>query len=334
METFDHIQAATVDEVVRGLRQYGGAACVCAGGSDLMGCLKDRLWLKYPRAVIDLKRVEGLAGMEEHDGGLRIGAATTLTAVAESPAVRALYPGLAEAARRTASPLLRNMGTLGGNICQQNRCWYYRYPDKLGGRIPCVRKGGDKCYAVPGDSRYHSIFGAVNKCIAVNPGDTAPALIALDATVVTSQRRLPAQDFFSAEHGQQSTVLGPDEIVVAVELPARTASAATDGAARSVSAFRKVAFRQSIDFALVNCAAWVRLEGGVVADARVCLNAVYNNPLRAPAAEEALRGGPLTEESAGQAAEAALAGAKPLLSNYFKVPMAQATVADCLLDCR
>ena len=329
MESSDHIQAATVDEAVLALREYGDGACLCAGGTDLLGCLKDRLWLEYPEAVVDLKRVDGLSGVEEHAGGLRVGAMTTLTEVAESERVRALYPALAEAARRTASPLLRNMGTLGGNICQQNRCWYYRYPDKLGGRIPCVRKGGSKCLAVPGDSRYHSIFGAVNKCIAVNPGDTAPALVALDATVVTSRRRIPAEDFFSAEHGKQSTVLERDEIVLALELPAHTA--ATDGA---TSAFRKVAFRQSIDFALVNAAAWLRFENGVVAGARVCLNAVYNNPVRAVAAEEALVGRALDEESAEAAAAAALAGAKPLLSNYFKVPMAQATLADCLLDCR
>lgn len=331
MESFDHIQAATVAEAAAALRQYGGGACLCAGGTDLLGCLKDRLWLEYPEAVIDLKRVDGLAGIEERADGLRIGAMTTLTDVAESGSVRARYPALAEAARRTASPLLRNMGTLGGNICQQNRCWYYRYPDKLGGRIPCVRKGGAKCLAVPGDSRYHSIFGAVNKCIAVNPGDTAPALVALDATVVTDRRRIPAEGFFSAEHGKQSTVLEGDEIVLAVDLPARTAATA-DGGAKS--AFRKVAFRRSIDFALVNCAAWLRCEDGAVAEARICLNAVHNNPVRAVAAETSLTGRTLTGENAEAAAAAALAGAKPLLSNYFKVPMAQATLADCLLDCR
>ncbi len=331
MQAFTHIRAAGVDEAVRTLRAHEGRACIMAGGTDLMGCLKDRLWLEYPEAVIDLKGIPGLKGVTEHDGGLRIGALTTLTELSESETVRAAYPALAEAARRTASPLLRNMGTLAGNVCQQNRCWYYRYPDRLGGRIPCVRKGGTKCLAVPGDSRYHSIFGAVNKCIAVNPSDTAPVLIALDASLVTDRRVIPAESFFSGSHGKQSTVLEPDEIVVFIDLPAATRSTA-NGTKSASSAFRKVAFRKSIDFALVNCAVWLCFENGTVADARICLNGVHNCPVRAVAAEDVLKGGPLTPEQAEAAADAALAGAKPLLSNYFKVPMSHATLVDTLLD--
>ena len=331
MQAFDHIRATSVDDAVQALRTHKGKACIEAGGTDLIGCLKDRLWLEYPEAIINIKNVPSLKDVTEHEGGLRIGTLTTLTEVSESERVRAAYPGLAEAARRTASPLLRNMGTLGGNICQENRCWYYRYPNRLGGHIPCVRKGGTKCLAVPGDNRYHSIFGAVNKCIAVNPSDTAPALVALDAAIVTDRRVIPAETFFSAAHGKQSTVLETDEIVTAIDLPAHTRNTDSD-TGRSVSTFRKVAFRKSIDFALVNCAAWLRFEGDNVADARICLNGVYNCPVRATAAEEILKGGPLTADQVEAAADAALAGAKPLLANYFKVPMSHATLVDTLLD--
>lgn len=335
MEAFTHIQASSVDEASALLKQYGGKACLIAGGTDLMGCLKDRLWFEYPEAVIDLKGISGLRDIERTDEGLIIGALATLTEVSESPLVKKLCPCLAEAARRTASPLLRNMGTLGGNICQENRCWYYRYPDKLGGMIPCVRKGGQKCLAVVGDNRYHSIFGLVNKCIAVNPSDTAPALVALDAAVITSTRTIPAQEFFSAEHGKQSTVLEQDEVVVAIRVPQSSFSFAdgAKGTEQVRSAFKKVAFRKSIDFALVNCAARIGFADGKVVSARICLNGVYNIPKRATEAEEHLIGKALDEELAAEAAGLALAGAKPLLANQFKVLMAQATLADCVMLC-
>ena len=186
-------------------------------------------------------------------------------------------------------------------------------------------KGGARCLAVTGDHRYHSIFGAVKKCIAVNPSDTAPALVALDAVVRTSKREIPIDAFFSAERGPQSTVLDHDEIVTGLFVP-RQAPGGT-------SAFRKIAIRKSIDFAVVNCAAAVAVRDGTIRSARICLNGVHNNPRRCEAAEEALIGKPLDAASAALAGELAVDGAKPLLMNAFKVPMAKAIVADVLMDC-
>ncbi|MCJ2164728.1 MULTISPECIES: xanthine dehydrogenase family protein subunit M [unclassified Pseudodesulfovibrio] len=325
MKRFNHFDATSIEEAVSLLNDGEGPAYVMAGGSDLMGCLKDNLWMEAPERIVNLKTIPGLKDIHVEEDGLHVGALVTLTEAAESDTVKGQWPGLAEAARRTASPLLRNMGTIAGNICQENRCWYYRYPDKIGGRIDCVRKGGQKCLAVPGDHRYHSIFGAVNKCIAVNPSDTAPALIVLNATVKTSKRDIAIDAFFSAEMGAQSTVLGRDEIVTEIVVPLPEAG--------QVSAFRKIAYRKSIDFALVNCAASVSMTDGKVTAARICLNGVYNNPRRCEASEALLMGRELTEELAREAGEAAVTEAKPLLQNGFKVQMARTIVADTLMDC-
>lgn len=325
MRRFNHYDAASIDEAVKLINESQGPAYVMAGGSDLMGCLKDNLWIEGPERVVNLKTIPGLKEIRVENGDLHLGALVTLTEIEESETVKEQWPGLAEAARRTASPLLRNMGTIAGNICQENRCWYYRYPDKIGGRIDCVRKGGKRCLAVPGDHRFHSIFGAVKKCIAVNPSDTAPALIALNATVKTTKRDIPIDEFFTAEMGAQSTILDRDEIVTHIVVPAPKDD--------SNSAFRKIAYRKSIDFALVNCAAAVVIEDGKVASARICLNGVHNNPRRCEPSEDLLKGKELTETLAQEAGELAVAEAKPLLQNGFKVQMAKTIVADTLMDC-
>jgi len=204
MRRFEHINAKTVKEAVANLNKYNGSAKAIAGGTDLLGALRDGIWPDSPAAIINLKSISGLSYIKEGTQGLKIGALTTLSDIAESALVAKNYTALADAARRTASPLLRNLGTLAGNICQENRCWYYRYPEKLSGRIDCARKGGKTCPAVQGDNRYHSIFGAVNKCIAVNPSDTAPALVALAAIIKTTKRSgtqkvCPQQDCSFAE---------------------------------------------------------------------------------------------------------------------------------------
>jgi len=325
MRRFNHFDAESLDEAVKLLNESEGPSYVIAGGSDLVGCLKDNLWIEAPERVVNLKTIPGLDEIRVEDGSLRIGALVTLTEIEESETVREQWPGLAEAARRTASPLLRNMGTIAGNICQENRCWYYRYPDKIGGRIDCVRKGGKRCLAIPGDHRFHSIFGQVNKCVAVNPSDTAPVLIALNATIKTTKREIPVDEFFSAQMGAQSTILDRDEIVTEIVVPAPQAG--------PTSAFRKIAYRKSIDFALVNCAASVAIEDGKVVSARVCLNGVHNNPRRCATSEELLIGKELTEALAQEAGELAVAEAKPLIQNGYKVQMAKTIVADTLMDC-
>ncbi len=325
MKRFEHIHASTVNEAVSILEKNMGEAKVIAGGTDLLGCLRDGIWPERPKAIINLKTISGLSYIREEAGGLNIGALTTLTDIAESTVVMEKYVALAEAARCTASPLLRNLGTLAGNICQENRCWYYRYPEKLGGQIECVRKGGKKCLAVSGDSRYHSIFGAVNKCIAVNPSDTAPALVALAAKVKTSKRIIEIGEFFTAKNGMKSTVLDDDEIITEIQIP--------EPEPGTKMAFKKIALRKTIDFAIVNCAAAVTSEGSAVSAVRICLNGVHNNPYRAIGAEEALGGRPLDKTSAWTAGEAAVVKAKPLPMNRYKVQMAKALVTDTLLVC-
>jgi len=322
MRRFNHHDAGSIEEAVKLLNESEGPAYVIAGGSDLMGCLKDNLWIEAPERIVNLKTIPGLNEISVNDGTLHIGAMVTLTELAESRTVRKQWPGLAEAARRTASPLLRNMGTVAGNICQENRCWYYRYPDKIGGRIDCVRKGGKRCLAIPGDHRFHSIFGQVNKCIAVNPSDTAPAFVALNATIRTSKRDIPIDEFFSASMGAQSTVLDRGEIVTEIIVPAVGQN----------NAFRKIAYRKSIDFALVNCAASLTIENGTIATARICLNGVHNNPRRCEASEELLVGRELAEELAQEAGELAVAEAKPLFQNVYKVQIAKTIVTDTLMD--
>ena len=327
MRPFEHIDAGSIDEAVARLTHYAGAAKVMAGGTDLLGCLKDDLYLQPPKAIINLKTIPSLNYVREEEDGLKIGSLTTLMDIAESPVIQEKYAALAEAAGRTASPLLRNLATLAGNICQENRCWYYRYPSSLGGRMECVRKGGEKCFAVKGDSRYHSIFGAVKKCIAVNPSDTAPALVVLGATIRTSKRAISASEFFSAKNGVKSTVLDDDEIVTEIHLP--------PGDPGRRSAFRKIALRKTIDFAILNCAVSLVLEEGQkVSAARICLNGVHNNPYEPADVENVLMDRDLTEESALAAGNAAVAKAKPLPSNRYKIQMAKILVADTLLACR
>jgi xanthine dehydrogenase YagS FAD-binding subunit len=324
MRNFVHFNARSVDEAVEILNRYGGRACVNAGGTDLLGKLKDEILPKYPEAIVNIKSIPDLEFIREDGGVLRIGALTRLEDIATDPIVRKRYPALAEAAGRAASPHLREMGTLGGNICQDIRCWYYRHPDN---RFPCLRKGGGRCYAVEGDNRYHSIFGGSveNGCYAVHPSDTVPALVALGATVKTSKRKLEIEDLFDV-NVLKTTVLDPDEIVTEFEVPTPA-----DGTG---NAFVKFALRKTIDFPIVNCAAMVAADGGTVTAARICLNAVYVKPYRVKRAEEVIVGQELNPGTAEAAGEAAVSDAKPLKNNGYMVQIAKVMVKRALLGCR
>ena len=323
MKAFAHFNAASVEEAVSLLQRYDGKAQVIAGGTDLLGKMKDRILPGYPEALVNIKTIPGLDGITEKDGFLKIGALAILEDIAHHPVVRDKYSALAQAARRTASPHLREMGTLGGNITQDIRCWYYRNPNN---RFPCLRKGGGRCYALAGDNRYHSIFGGSvpDGCVAVHPSDTAPALVALDAKVLTSRRAIPIEEFFQVGVAK-TTVLDDHEVVTGVDIP--------QPASDSKSAFIKFAFRKSIDFPIVNCAALVQIQGGKVAKARICLNAVFLKPYRAVAAEEAIKGKKLNQANADKAGEAALAEAKPLSHNAYMVTTAKTLVSRALLEC-
>lgn len=323
MRTFKHFNADTVEEAVSLLRRYGGRANLVAGGTDLLGKLKDEIMPTYPEALINLKRIPDLEFIREERGRLEIGALTRLDDIATSPAVRERYVALAEAARRTASPHLREMGTIGGNICQDIRCWYYRNPNN---RFPCLRKGGGRCYAHEGDNRYHSIFGASVEegCIAVHPSDTVPALIALNAEVRTSKRAIDMEDFFQVDVAK-TTVLDDDEILIELHVP-------TLGQDMR-SKYLKFAHRKSIDFPIVNCAAALVKSKGKVSRARICLNAVYVKPYRARWAEQVLLGQEVNEATAQAAADAAVSSAKPLRHNRYMVEIARTLVKRAILAC-
>ncbi|MEJ2729712.1 MAG: FAD binding domain-containing protein [Deltaproteobacteria bacterium] len=170
MKAFKHVNAASVDEAISLMRSYKGRADLIAGGTDLLGVLKDEILPDYPEAVINIKTIPGLDNIEESKKGLKIGALTKLVDVALHPLVKKRYPILSKAAESVATPEIRNMATLGGNLCQDTRCWYYRYPHQMGGRIICYRKEKGPCHAVKGDNRYHAIMGA-KACYAVCPSD-------------------------------------------------------------------------------------------------------------------------------------------------------------------
>ncbi len=316
MRKLIHINASSIDEAVSWLGRYGSKADVIAGGTDLLGKLKDEILPAYPEAIINIKTIPGLDFIQEEKCMLKIGALTRLHDIASNPTVKEMYPALAAAAHRTASPNIRQMATIGGNICQDIRCWYYRSPQN---RFPCLRKGGGRCYAIEGDNRYHSIFGGSVEggCYAVHPSDLAPALIALRAKIKTSKRIVHSEDFFQVALCA-TTILDPDEIVTEIQVPVPSNGMR--------STFIKFAMRTSIDFPIVNCAAMIRCSDGIVSDARICLNAVYVKPYRAVRAEEITLGKAINESNAEAAANTVVSDANPLKHNRYMVQIAKTLV--------
>jgi len=292
----------------------GADGWIVGGGQDTYGWLKDRN--KSPAAMIELTQIDAWKGIKEIADGIEIGAVTTLTDIANHPLVQSRYALLATAAGKVASPQIRNVGTLGGNLNQDARCWYYRRG------LDCYRAGGNICYAdsPEGLNREHALFGA-SRCVAVSPSDTAPALVALDATMVVAsssgERLIPAQDFFVGPERDivNMTVLNDDEILTAVRIPSTWANAEFY--------FEKVADRNVWDFALVSIAAAFKVSGGSIEDARIVCGAVECTPRRLESVESAIRGQQRSEELAASAAEMATEGARPLNYNHFKVPLMQ-----------
>lgn len=293
-------------------RDLGRDGWLLGGGQDTYGWLKDRN--KTVSAMIELTQVDAWKGIKEIPTGVEIGAVTTLTEIANDPLIKSRYGLLAQAAGIVASPQIRNVGTLGGNLAQDARCWYYRRG------LDCYRAGGNICYAdsPEGLNREHAIFGA-SRCVAVSPSDTAPALVALDATMVISsaggQRLVPAQDFFVGPDRDivNMTVLNEGEILTAVRLPSEWANAEFY--------WEKVADRNVWDFALVSIAAAMKVSGDTIQDVRMASGAVECVPHRLEAVENALRGQPRSEQLAEQVAALATEGARPLNYNHFKVPL-------------
>ncbi len=322
MKTFEHFDAASVEEALSLLKKYGGKARVMAGGTDLLGVLKDEILEDYPEVLVNIKSIPELDRIKEDSHGLRIGALTKLDHVASSPAIKAGYRALSEAAASVASPEIRSMGTIGGNLCQDVRCWYYRYPHHMGGRLLCYRKGSGPCHAVKGDHRYHAIMGG-KRCFAVCPSDTATALLALQAEIqivgAGGTRTLPVDDFFTP----LGNSLSKGDLVTEIRVP-RPAQA-------NRQTFLKFTVRKPIDFAIASVASVITVEDGVCVDARIVLGAVAPVPLRAKGAERMVQGKPLDAKIAEEAAKASVSGARALSGNAYKVEITKTLVKRALL---
>lgn len=312
MPAFELFQPATIDDALVLLDKYGSDAWVMAGGLDTFDWLKDRI--KKTPVVVELSQVKELRGIREKDGGLEIGATTTLTEVVNNPTVREKYSILSTGAEAAASPQIRNQGTLGGNVSQDARCWYYRSGWK------CYRAGGNICFAdtPTAINREHAILGA-NRCVAVSPSDTAPALIALDAKMVIrntkGERVVDAEDYFTNPGIDitRMTILQPGDLLTAIRIPATWAG--------TTFYFEKVRDRPVWDFPLVNVASAAVFSGGNIQRIRIAVNGVAAHPVRLKSVEDAITGKPRNEDTAKMAGELAIEGAVPLAFNGYKVPL-------------
>jgi xanthine dehydrogenase YagS FAD-binding subunit len=296
-------------------------ARILAGGTDLLGCLRDGVF--QANRLVSINGIKELKGIRPRPGGgLRIGALTTLTEIAGNRQILDSYPALAQAAAAVGSPQLRNQGTLGGNLCQRPRCWYFR------GDFHCLRKGGEECFAAAGQNQLHCIFGGY-ECFMVHPSDTAPALVALDAKVAVTgrqgSRQMPLASFFVLPKTSlvKENVLEPGDVVTEVLLDAPPPGAR--------GAYRKARERGSFDFALAGAAIVLAMAEGKVKTARVVLSGVAPAPWRSAEAEQALVGKPLDPATAEAAAAAAVKAAVPLGENAYKVLLVRGILEETLL---
>jgi xanthine dehydrogenase YagS FAD-binding subunit len=311
MPAFELLQPNSIADAQKLLEEQGDA-WVLAGGMDSFDWLKDRI--KKPKVVVDLSGITELKGIRTTSDGVEIGAMTTLTEVVEHPAIKEKYNLLAESAVLVASPQIRNQGTIGGNVSQDTRCWYYR------AGWPCYRAGGNICYAdtPEGRNREHAILHA-DRCVAVNPSDTAPALIALDAKFVIrtskGERVVDAEDYFIGPDIDITRLhlLKPGDLLMAIRIPSRWAGAQFY--------FEKVRDRNVWDFPLLNVASAMVVSNGSIERMRIAVNGAAARPLRLKAVEDAVRGKPPNSATGEMAGKLAVQGAVPLQFNAYKIPL-------------
>ena len=312
MPEFQLFQPASVADAQKLLEQHGPDAWVMAGGLDSFDWLKDRI--KKPKALVDLSGVEELRGIRTTGDGIEIGAMTTLTEIVRHPEIKEKYSLLSQAAELVASPQIRNQGTVGGNVSQDARCWYYR------AGWPCYRAGGNICYAdTPvGRNREHAILHA-ERCVAVNPSDTAPALIALDAKFVLrtpkGEQVINAEDYFLGPDIDitRMNILQHGFLLTAIRIPSTWVGAQFY--------FEKLRDRNVWDFPLVNIASAMKLSGNTIQDIRIVVNAVAARPLRLKAVEDSVRGKERSATTGEAAGKLAVQGAVPLQFNAYKIPL-------------
>jgi len=312
MPAFDLLQPTSAADAQHLLQQHGEDAWIMAGGLDSFDWLKDRI--KRPKVLVDLSGIAELRGIRTTDGGIEIGALTTLTEIVNHPVIREQYGLLAEAGELIASPQIRNQGTIGGNVSQDTRCWYYR------SGWPCYRAGGNICYAdtPTGRNREHAILHA-ERCVAVNPSDSAPALIALDAKFVIQtskgERIVDAEDYFIGPDIDITRlhILKPGDLLTAIRVPSTWA--------RARFYFEKVRDRNVWDFPLMNVASAMHVSGDTIEGIRLAVNGAAARPLRLKAVEDAVRGKAATPATGEMAGKLAVQGAVPLQFNAYKIPL-------------
>jgi xanthine dehydrogenase YagS FAD-binding subunit len=329
MKAFEWISPTSITDAVSALKSapapddIDDAARPIAGGQDLLTTMKD--YITRPARVVNLKGIRGLDKIvEDGKGGLRIGALVTLAQLEEHPFVHRNFPGLAEAAHSVATPQIRNLGTVGGNLCQRPRCWYFRLED-----VVCLKKGGSECYAATGENKYHAILGGGPSYI-VHPSDLAPMLVALGGSVsvvgAEGKRSVPLDKFFTLPSDgnlRRENVLKNDEIITEIHVPASKFAAH--------STYLKFKERDSMDFAIASVAAAVATGANkTISEARLVLGGVAPIPWRVPKAEAALIGKTMNSEVLFTAARIALEGAKPLEKNAYKIPLTQTLVRRAL----
>jgi xanthine dehydrogenase YagS FAD-binding subunit len=320
MKPFALVRPATLAEASREAARPGSE--LKAGGVDLLDRLKEGF--DSPKRVVTIAHLPGLNGITAGPPA-KIGALATLARIASHAEVRRLYPALADAAEGAATPQIRNMATLGGNLCQRPRCWYYRLAE-----FECRKKGGPTCYAQDGENRFHAIFDSDLTCCCLHPSATAVALLAYGARVETvspkGRRRIALDDFFvrPTHDALRENVLAPGEIIETVAIPA------PEPGSRSV--YRKLKEKESFDWPLVEACVNLTVDGGVIRDSRIVLGSVAPTPRRATEAEAVLRGAKATPEVASRAAEAAVASARPLKQNAFRVRLARVTLERALRE--
>lgn len=322
MKEFKIAQPQSLDQVSSLLSQQAGSPLM-AGGTDLLDEIKNKIFA--PEVVIDLKSVPDLSTIKTDKTHVSVGALTSISDLAENPIIQEQFPGLVEAALSLASPQLRNVGTVGGNLCQRPRCWYYRDPDTI-----CRKKGGSRCYALRGRNRYHAIFGG-GICYIVHPSDLAPALISLDADVTINgpagkKHTLKLEDFFALpqKNVQKENILEPNQIVSEIRIPLPEKG--------TTSAYYKFKERGTWDFAVVSTALSGMVSNGVFTDLKIVLGGVAPIPWRLKKAEDLIRGKKLSEEVIKQGAKEALADARPLEENGYKMDLLEAVLYTVLIS--
>jgi xanthine dehydrogenase YagS FAD-binding subunit len=320
MKPFALVHARTLDEAAR--ESARPETALKAGGVDLLDRMKEGL--DSPKTVVSIAGIAGHDGIETGPPG-RVGALATLAKIAEHPGLRKIYPALAEAAGGAATPQIRHMATLGGNLAQRPRCWYYRLEE-----FDCRKKGGKDCFALEGENRFHAIFDTDLLCCCLHPSATATALLAYGARLETisprGKRTLAIDDFFlrPTVDATRENTLAPGEIITAVALPTPPPG--------SRAVYRKLKEKESFDWPIVEACVILTLSGGVVGNPRVVLGSVAPTPRRCVEAEKVLAGARSSEDLVRRAAEAAVQGARPLAQNAFKVRLARVELERALRE--